>query len=125
MSTRTKVWFSLLVFAAGVAVYYPYSPGGRQSRNMRRAEQHIELIRPRIAADPRFARVRLGPFTADEGSLGVSGGVATQADLAALRAIIDASNPPVTVNYYVGVAETRPAERAATTRDTEVAPAAR
>ena len=91
----------MAIIAVAVAIYYPFSPGGRQGANMRRAERHIQTVRPQVAADPRFANVRLAPFTAQGGSLLVSGTVATKADAAALRELVEQSGPPVEMAFRV------------------------
>lgn len=94
---------SLAAFAIAVACYYPFSPDGRQSANMRRAERHTEKLRAQIAADTRFAAVRMAPNTAHGGCLHVLAVVPTKEDAAALRAIVERSNPPVPVLFTVSV----------------------
>src|SRR5687767_6100373 len=101
MSTRQRVWLYLALFAIAVAIYYPFSPGGRQRINMRRADRHIETLGPRVRADPRFAEVKLLSYTGQGGSMHVSGTVATEADAAALLSMVRESNPPVEVVFRV------------------------
>lgn len=103
MTTRRRVWLYVALFAVAVAVYYPFSPARRQRSNMLRAERHIESLAPRLEADPRFANVRLRPFTAEGGSLGVFGTVASDEDAEALRSLVRASNPPVELAFRVVV----------------------
>ncbi len=69
------------VFAVAAAIYYPFSPGGRQNANMRRAELHIQTLAPQICVDACFVDVRLEPFTAQDGCLLVSGTVVTRRTL--------------------------------------------
>jgi hypothetical protein len=98
---RKRVWLYVAIFAVAVAIYYPFSPAGRQRANMARADRHIETLAPRLAADPRLADVRLSSYTGQGGSLMVSGTVANKDDAAALRAIIQASKPPVEVAFRI------------------------
>jgi len=81
----------------------PYSPAGSQTINMRRAARHIDVLLPQLRAEARFADVGLTPYTASGGSLAVSGTVATEHDLADLRALIESSHPPVKASFMVGV----------------------
>ena len=112
MSTRRRVWLYVTIFAVAVAIYYPFSAGGSQSLNMRRAERYIKALAPQVNADPRFAEVRLDSYTAHGGSLGVFGAVATDGDAEALRSLIRNSNPPVEVAFRFRVVSpaTRPQE---------------
>ena len=114
VSTRRRVWLYVAIFAVAVVIYYPFSPGGNQSINMRRAAQHIRTLAPQIRADPRFAQIRIGSFTGQGGSIGVFGTVARQSDAEALKDLIEQSAPPVEVAYrFVIVA---PATHPAATR---------
>ena len=104
----------MAIFAVAVAIYYPFSPGGSQSINMRRAERHIKTLAPQVNGDPRFAEIRLDPYTAQGGSLGVFGTVAADADAEALKSLIRQSNPPVEVAFRFRVEN--PATRPSATR---------
>ena len=114
MSTRVRVWIAVAVLAAIVGVYYPFSPAGRQASNMRLAERHIETLGPRLQNDPRFGDVRLSPSTADGGSLGVFGFVASRDDADSLKALIQQTAPPVETAFRVVVRP--PASRPAVTQ---------
>jgi hypothetical protein len=106
-------WIILAVLIIATAIYYPFSPGGRQRSNMSRAEQHIPLLKAQIANDPRFASVQLNAYTGLGGSLLIRGEVASQEDAEALWAIIEKSNPPTPVAFVVQSAPgpaTRPRE---------------
>src|SRR5690349_19751636 len=54
-----------LIVAA--AIYYPFSPGGRQTANMRGAEALLPPIRQALQSDARFGNVQLGVYTGYEG----------------------------------------------------------
>ena len=110
MTTRVKAWLAVAAFAIAVAVYYPFSPGGRQSANMRKADEHAALLKPTLAADARFRDVDLLSMTARGGCLQVTGEVPTKADVETLRSIITRSNPPVEVLFHVSAKE-EPATR--------------
>ncbi len=101
-----QFWILIAVLVVATAIYYPFSPGGRQSRNMKLAEQHIVSLKPQFAADPRFAELTLVSFTGEGGSLLVHGEVAMQADADAANALIKASNPPCPVAFRVRVRPT-------------------
>ena len=96
---RKWVYGFLVLFAVAVAVYYPYSPAGRQAANMRAAETHIASLLPRVKADPRFDGVRLVPGTVGGGSLEVVGVIADEPARAALERIVAGSHSPVPVAY--------------------------
>ncbi len=110
MTTRPKTWLSLAAFAVCVAMYYPFSPGGRQSANMRKADEHAIILKPRLAADPRFVEVELSAMTAGGGCLLITGEVAARSDVEALKSLIAESKPPVEVMYVVS-AKDAPATR--------------
>ncbi len=111
MTTRAKAWLLVVAIAVAVAVYYPFSPGGRQSANMRKAEEHAAMLKPKLAADVRWKDVDLLSLTARGGCLQVAGEVPTKADVEELRSIVNGSNPPVEVMFHVSAREgaaTRP-----------------
>ena len=100
------------VVLVATAIYYPFSPGGRQSRNMKLAEQHIVTLKPMFNADPRFAGVELTSFTGAGGSLMVYGEVAAQGDVDAADALVKRSKPACPVVLRVRVRpSTAPATR--------------
>ncbi len=99
-------WITIAVLLIATAIYYPFSPGGAQRWNMKRAERHIETLKPLIANDPRFSEIKLMPFTGSGGSLAVVGRVATSSDQEALRAIVMSSNPPTEVRFVTHVEPT-------------------
>lgn len=104
MKASRGFWITIAILLLATAIYYPYSPGGRQRRNMNLAAQHIEKkLKPLIANDSRFADVKLSPYTASFGSLLVSGDVASQEDVEALKAIVRSTHPPTEVHFYTRI----------------------
>jgi hypothetical protein len=70
-----------------------------------RSQSTIDVLGPQLAADPRFASVRLVPSRADDTErLLVMGSVARQSDLDALKARISEARPSVDVDWQVAVA---------------------
>lgn len=89
-----------LPFAFAVKYYF-----GSQARNMRMAERHAEAIRPDleslVGSDAGFGRIRVAEFTKHDGSLIVSGVVASEEHRDKLRRFILSTNPPVSVEWDV------------------------
>ena len=109
---RKRIYISLVVFALAVVVYYPFSPGGRQAGNLRRAGQFIAQNYAAIHSDPRFAEIDMLPLTAAGGCIDVGGSIGSQADLEQLKRCVMDRHPPVCVMWHVSVmpapADTRP-----------------
>ena len=103
---RVRLYGILFAVAAGVAIYYPYSPGGRQMRNMREADRYRAAYQPRLNADPSFADVSLDPITVAGGCLDVGGTVRSQASLMRLHEWIEKRKPQVQVLWHVYVDQT-------------------
>ena|SRR5687767_12020192 len=100
---RRDLIYLLIAIASVPALYYgiyPFTDAAAQARNMRKAEAFIPTVRQAIAADPRFGRVELQPFTARLGSLAVSGAVAPGA-LTDLKRCVEQTSPPVEVIWMV------------------------
>ncbi len=86
----------------GLFVWLTPCNGFKQHANMRTAEEIIHTIQPQLAQEPRFAGVELVSYTGGKcGCLLVHGSVASDGDLAALKAFIDVSKPAVEVKYSV------------------------
>lgn len=90
------------------AILYRYSAALDQRLAL--ADQHIALVKPMIASDPRFADVELNHFTTHQGCILVSGAVDSSEALAALQAKIIATSPPVDVNWHVIVRKAKPSD---------------
>jgi hypothetical protein len=87
--------------AAFVVWLFLFGPQAQQTRNMKRAEEHIAKIAPLLEKDPKFRDVRLKPYTGLGGSLAVLGSVSSPAEMREVRDIVNASNPPVPVYYQL------------------------
>jgi hypothetical protein len=85
----------------GIYIYYPYSPGGSQQKNMKLAREHLPRVLPIISADSRFARVTAEEYTGNGGSLVLRGRVRAEQDLAELKRQVEATAPPVRVTWFV------------------------
>jgi hypothetical protein len=78
----------------------------KQQANMRAAEEFIQTVQPRLVLEPRFSAVTLISYTGGKcGCLLVNGSVASDDDLAALKAFIDQGSPSMEVKYSVTVGE--------------------
>lgn len=111
MGMRRRFWIVAGALVA-LAIYDPYSPGAQQRRNMRLANQHIAVLKPLLASDPRYARVELHEFTGEGGPLLVIGRVESQADADAVKALVTRSHAPCPVVFHVLVLpEFEPATR--------------
>lgn len=100
---RKRFYIGFAIFMLAYAVYFPFSPGVRQQRNMSKAQTFADQHLAEIRTDPRFAEVQMEPHTFSNGSLFVTGSVATRADCEALRAVIQSLNPPVNYSIHVDV----------------------
>ncbi len=88
--TRKRIWFWSLFLAAAIAVYifgiYP------RQHTLAQARQTVDILRPRLAADPRFAAVRISRAT--NGGVFIIGEVGSDSDLDALKQLVEKVNPP-------------------------------
>lgn len=105
MVTKGRKWIYglLAVFVVGIAIYYPYSPGGRQAMNMRVAAGFVPVLSAKIGNDPRFEDVRVGVWTGGGGSLMVGGFVDDESERADLRRIVLESFPPAPIAFMVQI----------------------
>ena len=115
LSVAMRRWSIIVALTAGpillaYAIYYPYSSAARQARNMRIAEQFAPTVRAAIAGDQRFKYVDVFKYTDKGGCLGV-GGFVHQGDLAELKRRIEATNPPVLVDWLVDELDAQRFER--------------
>lgn len=100
---RRNLVYLLIAVASVPALYYgiyPFTDAAAQARNMRKAETFIPTVRKATAADVRFVRVELEPFTARLGSLAVNGTIPPGA-LADLKRCVEQTSPPVEVVWMV------------------------
>jgi hypothetical protein len=113
-----RVGLTAIALIAATAVYYPFSPAGRQAANMRGAEALLPPIRQALQSDPRFGGIRLGVYTGYEGSVIVRGEVASAQDLTALRQLVASRSIPYHVTWAVVVSP--PSATSATAPTTSV-----
>lgn len=83
--------------------YHPYSPAGKQAKNLTLARAHANLLKPSIESDPRFTQISVGGFTGEGGMLYVGGWVSNDQDFESLKTFVEASNPPVETKWNVEV----------------------
>ncbi len=95
----------ILVAIGAFAIYYPYSPGGRQSRNMRVARQHLPAVRTIIENDDRSTGVRImGVSTSHGGCLLIGGELKSESDIEYLQALVNEKCPSVNIEWRCSVA---------------------
>src|SRR5262245_35424529 len=97
-------WIVLLVSLGALSVWFLTRPCNafKQRANMEKAAAHTAKIAPSLSKDPRFTQVTVGEFTGGAcGCMFVSGVVENDADMAALKEIIVATQPPMEVLYRV------------------------
>jgi len=70
---------------------------------MQTAEEFIPNLLPQVRSDHRFDNVKVVPYTAQDGSLGVIGYVTDEGACADLRRIVLDSRPPVPIAFLVQV----------------------
>jgi len=99
LKRRRDFLVTVAIAVVATAIAYPFSAGGIQRRNMAKARAHIPIVRRALETDPRFARVRLSDFTANQGCHLVSGTVPTRADMNRLEDITASTSPPTPVRF--------------------------
>jgi hypothetical protein len=102
---RRRGWLIGTAIAAGVLV-----AGGtfafqevRLARNLRKARDHVPVVQAKLAEDNRFLGVTVAETPAGHGSLRVGGFVIADADADLLRDAVDATRPPVPLDWQVRV----------------------
>jgi hypothetical protein len=75
----------------------------RQQAAVEKARQHIPLIQAQTNGDSRFSNIQYAPFTAQNGSLLISGEVPDRQALTALKQVVLGTSPPVPVVWSVDV----------------------
>jgi len=71
--------------------------------NMRHARQHLPVVRQQLDAVPEFRQLRAVVYTDSGGTLLIEGQLPSEADADRVRAIIEATKPPVTVKYWFDI----------------------
>jgi hypothetical protein len=105
---RTLVRAVVIVAVAAIAVVlggigvFAYISHQIHAR-MEAAQEHIPVVEARLAGDARWRDIQLYGHTQRNGSLLVSGGVASPGDLTTLQQIVQSTSPPVPVVWSVQV----------------------
>ena len=63
----TLIGVAVIATLLAFRVYYPFSPRGRQARNLAVAAKHLPAIRQVIGSDSRFRGVLAEPYTGNDG----------------------------------------------------------
>jgi hypothetical protein len=85
-----RIWFWSFFLSAVVAVYvFGIQP---RQRMLDQARRTANILRPVIAADPRFTAVRVSPST--NGGILILGVVSSDADLDALKNLVAHTDTP-------------------------------
>jgi hypothetical protein len=94
-------WKRILIITLVGLCIMPFTPGVKQSWNVRKAERHADKLRPLLMADARFEKVLIGGYTSAGGSLYVGGYVANDKERGELKQFVIKSNPPVKLIFMV------------------------
>ena len=114
--TQSRGWNAKLFLAALVAAVavtlatmriiergYENQVHQTQRQNLRIAREFTPVIEGHLSHDERFALISVGAYTVENGMLGISGHVASRADLAALQDAVRQTKPPLPVHYRVEI----------------------
>ena len=92
-----------IVLILCLIAYYPFSPGGKQARKVRKAKKHDELLNKQLLMDPRFQQVTVYTWVGESIVLEVEGEVKSWADGQTLVDLVWDSAPPVPVRWAVSL----------------------
>jgi len=96
-------WWIFIIACLGFAAYR-LSVVTPQWRSVNAAFAHGKILMAKISKDSRFANVKIyGQSHSPKGYIIVSGAVHSKADASALRDLITASQPPVSVRAFIQV----------------------
>jgi hypothetical protein len=73
----------------------------RQRRNMKKADEHVPIVRQKLDAVPDFRHLHVAHYTDAGGSLIVHGEVRSEDDVKRVKEIVAQTTPPVTVVYQL------------------------
>jgi len=82
-----------------------WGPRAQQVSRVALAQTHIDCLLVDLREDERFAKVRLEVGTGEAGAILVNGVVFSQADLDALNLIVEESDSPVNVQFWMHVVD--------------------
>jgi hypothetical protein len=98
-----RLGLTICVVLSLFAVYYPFSPGAVQQRNMREADSFVPAVVSRIGDGPRFEQVHVQVTTAELGALLIIGYVRSEQDLASLKTVVASGPLPKNVAWRIQV----------------------
>jgi p-aminobenzoyl-glutamate transporter AbgT len=107
--TNIRRWFTIVsITVVGTILAYflliePLTPLGIQQRHMAEAKAHVPAIQRELAQDRRFRAVQVEVTTAMDGGIELCGCVASEADFADLKRIVEATAPPRPIRWSVNV----------------------
>lgn len=96
----------ILVFTLTWVVYFPYSPLGVQSANLKLAEGHEAILKARLQNLKDVEKLMVAPYTGLGGSLAVQANVPDKPTAEKIMTEVLATRPPVTVKFLFIVGET-------------------
>jgi hypothetical protein len=101
MKTRTRLALLGLLVIAGLGVWDVFTGNTifRQERNMKKADEHVPIVRQKLDSVPEFRHLYVARYTGAGGSLIVGGDVDSEADVDRVKEIVARTMPPVTVVY--------------------------
>jgi len=103
MKTRTRLAVLGLIVIAALGVWQLFTGDTlfRQRRNMKKADEHVPIVRQKLDAIPEFRHLNIAHYTGAGGSLMVYGDVRSEADIQRVKEIVEQTTPPVTVVYQL------------------------
>ncbi|MFA5206539.1 MAG: hypothetical protein WC708_19240 [Lentisphaeria bacterium] len=102
-----KIFWAIVMLASLGFATYRLSAAILQNRSVKAAFTHGEKLMAKVSAYPRFANIKIyGQSSSPKGYITVSGAVHSEADASALRDLITASQPPVSVRAFIQIGTT-------------------
>jgi hypothetical protein len=102
----------ILIVAIACVAIWPFTPAGRQQRNMHLAAIYAVKLREIIGNNPQISRLELEPYTGAGGSLMVNAVVDNEKTEEELKKIVAESNPPVRVVFeFITTAQLKSSEQ--------------
>ena len=103
--SRRRLFFWSLVVAAALAAASYFTPAAKvdelQAARMQLAREHVPKVLAALSHDPELRDVSATPSTGSGGCLLIGGDLKDAGKLSRVKSIVDATNPPVTVEYLM------------------------